>query len=138
MNHSKVLVMLALTAISCVTACAISVPSQAKSAPAPAASKEFLSFWEIFKDALRRNDKNALADMTKLPYTLYGPQDKKLNKAGFIANSEKIFSASTRKCLLREKPVPDKDSVFVFCGEAIYVFAKDQGKYKFIEIGVND
>lgn len=135
MNHSKVLVMLALTTISCVTVCGISAPNQAKAAPAPAVSKDFLSFWERFKDALRKNDKNALADMTKLPYT---EQGKKLNKAGFIAKSEAIFSASTRKCLLREKPVPDKDSVFLFCGEAIYVFAKDQGKYKFIEIGVND
>ncbi len=137
MNHSKALVMLALTTISCVTVCGISAPNQAAAAPAqtPAVSKEFLSFWERFKDALRKNDKNALADMTKLPYT---EQEKKLNRAEFIGKSESIFSASIRKCLLRGKPVPDKDSVFVFCGDEIYIFAKDQGKFKFIEIGVND
>ena len=144
MNHSKVLVMLVLTTISCVTVCGISTPSQAKAppkqakaAPEPVVSKEFLSFWEEFKAALRKNDKNALADMTKLPYLdLIG--DKKLNRAEFIAKSEKIFSASICKCLLRQKPVADKDSVFVFCDDDIYIFAKDQGKYKFTEIGVND
>ncbi|CAN5443267.1 hypothetical protein BH11CYA1_BH11CYA1_10570 [soil metagenome] len=135
MNHSKLFVMLALTIIGCLTVCGISVPNQASAAPAPVVSKEFLSFWERFKDALRKNDKNALADMTKLPYR---DDEKKLNKAGFIAKTEAIFSTSTRKCLLREKPIADKDSVFVFCGDDIYVFAKDQGKYKFIEIGVND
>ncbi|HEY9678908.1 MAG TPA: hypothetical protein V6C76_12945 [Drouetiella sp.] len=135
MNHSKVLLSFALATISCATVCGISAPEQAKAAPASAVSKEFLSFWDKFKDALRKNDKNALADMTKLPYL---DDEKKLNKAAFIAKSETIFSTSIRKCLLREKPVPDKDSVFVFCGEAIYVFAKEQGQYKFTEIGAND
>ena len=135
MNHSKVLVMLALTIISCLTVCGISAPNQAQAAPAPAASKEFISFWEKFKDALRKNDKNALADMTKLPYL---DDEKKLNKAAFVAKSEAIFPASTRKCLLREKPISDQDSVFVFCGDQIYIFGKDKGTYKFIEIGVND
>jgi len=73
--------------------------------------------------------------MTKLPYLL---EEKKLNRAAFIAQCEKIFPAATRKCLLKEKPVADKDSVFVFCGEAIFVFAKDNGKYKFTDISVND
>jgi hypothetical protein len=97
--------------------------------------QRFLVFLGRLQSALRKNDKNALADMTKLPYEFH---DKKLNRAEFIAKSEAIFSASTRKCLLREKPVPDKDSVFVFCGDSIYIFAKDQGKYKFTEIGEND
>ncbi len=97
--------------------------------------KDFLAFWSGFKGALQKNDKAALASMTKLPYVL---EEKKLDRAAFIAQSGKIFPTTIRKCLLREKPVADKDSVFVFCGEAIYVFAKDQGKYKFTEIGVND
>ncbi len=135
MNHIKVLMLLALTTMSFVTVCGISAPNQAIAAPAPVVSKEFLTFWEKFKDALRKNDKNALADMTKLPYL---DDEKKLNKAGFIKKSESIFNASTSKCLLREKPVADQDSVMLFCGDSIYIFNKDQGQYKFTEIGVND
>lgn len=100
-----------------------------------ALDKDFLEFWTGFKAALQKNDKKALASMTKLPYL---QDEKKLNEAQFIAQSEKIFPSSTRKCLLKEKPIADKDSVMVFCGEEIFVFAKDKGKYKFVEIGVND
>ena len=116
------------------TVICMAVCSSAESANKPL-DKEFLDFWSGFKGALTKNDKEALASMTKLPYVL---EEKKLNRASFIAQSEKIFPAATRKCLLKEKPVADKDSVFVFCGEAIFVFAKDNGKYKFTEIGVND
>ena len=135
MKQPKAFVLMALTIFSCLTACASPAPSLAKTAPEPIVSKEFYSFWERFKDALRKNDKNALADMTKLPYL---DDEKKLNKAQFIARSETIFSAATRKCLVRQKPVPDQNSIFFFCDDSIYIFAKDQGKYKFIEIGVND
>lgn len=99
--------------------------------------KDFLSFWPGFKAALQKNDKKALASMTKLPY-LDLITDKKLDEAAFIAKADKIFPPATRKCLLKEKPIADKDSVFVFCGDDIYIFAKDKGKYKFTEIGVND
>jgi len=116
-----------------ITVC-ISVCSSAQGANKPL-DKEFLTFWSGFKGALQKNDKEALASMTKLPY---GLEEKKLNRAAFIAQANKIFPAKTRKCLLNEKPVADKDSVFVFCGEEIFVFAKDNGKYKFTEIGVND
>ncbi|MBS2002859.1 MAG: hypothetical protein JST44_15215 [Cyanobacteria bacterium SZAS LIN-5] len=100
-----------------------------------AVDKDFLEFWKGFKVALQKNDKKALASMTKLPYL---QDEKKLNEAAFIAQSEKIFPLATRKCLLKEKPIADKDSVMIFCGEEIFVFSKDKGKYKFIEIGVND
>ncbi|CAN5276781.1 hypothetical protein BH11CYA1_BH11CYA1_10010 [soil metagenome] len=109
--------------------------SVCSSAQGATIDKEFLNFWQDFKAALQKNDKDALASMTKLPY---GLDEKKLNRASFIAQSEKIFPSATRKCLLKEKPVADKDSVLIFCGEQIFVFAKDHGKYKFTEIGVND
>ncbi len=125
MSFKHILMTIAVCAATC---------SSAHGADKPL-DKEFISFWSGFKTALQKNDKEALASMTKLPYLL---NEKKLNRASFIAQSEKIFSSATRKCLLKEKPVPDRDSVFVFCGEQIYIFAKDNGKYKFTEIGVND
>lgn len=114
--------------------CSAVADNQAFAADKPL-DKEFTAFWTGFKAALQKNDKNAIADMTKLPYLL---NDKKLNRAQFIAQSDKIFTQGVRKCLAHEKPVPDRDSIFVFCGEEIYIFAKDKGAYKFTEIGVND
>lgn len=115
-----------------ITACAIAI-SSAGAADKPL-DKDFLAFWSGFKGALQKNDKAALASMTKLPYGY----DKKLDRAAFIVEAGKIFNPAKRKCLLREKPIADKDSVFVFCDDDIYIFAKDNGKYKFTEIGVND
>lgn len=101
-----------------------------------APDKEFDTFWTKFKAALQKNDKNAIADMTKLPYML---NSKNLNKQQFLQAYPKIFTAQIRKCLSTQKPVKDKDSYFVFCGEEIYIFAKVAGKnYAFTEIGVND
>ena len=120
---------LLMTMVVCASVCSL---SQGANKPL---DKNFLDFWASFKGALQKNDKQALASMTKLPYTL---EQKKLDRAAFIAQSEKIFPPRTRKCLLKEKPVADKDSIFVFCGEEIFVFAKDNGKYKFTETGAND
>lgn len=115
--------------------CAVTI-SSAAAANKPL-DKDFLTFWAGFKGALQKNDKEALASMTKLPYQdLQG--DKKLDKAAFIAKSGTIFSAAVRKCLLKQKPVADKDCVMVFCNDDIYIFVKDKGKYQFSEIGVND
>ncbi len=125
MNLRIILMTIAMCAVVCSSAYAATKPLD----------KDFLDFWSGFKGAIQKNDRAALASMTKLPYVL---EEKKLDRAAFIAQSGKIFSTAVRKCLLKEKPVADKDAVFVFCGEAIYVFAKDHGKYKFTEIGVND
>ncbi|MBI2810276.1 MAG: hypothetical protein HYX67_05550 [Candidatus Melainabacteria bacterium] len=125
MNFRSMLMTIAVSAVTCSSAGAATKPLD----------KDFLDFWSGFKGALQKNDKAAIASMTKLPYLV---EEKKLDRAAFIAQSGKIFTTAIRKCLLREKPIADKDSVFVFCGDEIYVFAKDQGKYKFIEIGVND
>jgi hypothetical protein len=102
---------------------------------ARAADAAFDSFWTKFKAALQKNDKEAIATMTKLPYQ---GGDKPMDRKAFIANSEKIFPKKTRNCLVKEKPVLDKTSYFVFCGEEIFIFEKVNGKYLFTEIGVND
>ncbi|HEY9730933.1 MAG TPA: hypothetical protein V6C89_03425 [Drouetiella sp.] len=117
-----------------IAAMCISTVSASLAATKPL-DKDFLTFWTGFKAALQKNDKKAIASMTKLPYMM---DEKKLNEAAFIAQSEKVFPADVRKCLLHGKPIADKDCVMVFCDEEIYIFVKDQGKYKFSEIGVND
>lgn len=96
---------------------------------------EFDAFWTKFKAALQKNDKEAIASMTRFPYTSY---DKTLGKKEFIAYCGKIFGKKTRDCLIKQTPVKDKTSYFAFCGEEIYIFDKAKGTYQFTEIGVND
>ncbi len=96
----------------------------------------FDAFWLKFKTALQKNDKEAIASMTKIPYRTY---DKPLNtKKEFISYCDKIFSKKIRDCLLKQKPVQDKTNFSAFCGEEIYIFEKVNGNYLFTEIGVND
>jgi hypothetical protein len=120
-----------LAAACALTASLISLALPALSAP----DKEFDAFWTKFKAALQKNDKNAVADMTKLPYLF---DSKNLNRQQFIQQYPKLFPASTRKCLQSGKPVKDKDCYMVFCGEEIFIFAKSGKNYAFTEIGVND
>jgi hypothetical protein len=100
-----------------------------------AADAEFDAFWTKFKTALQKNDKTAIVSLTKFPYLLGGNQ---LNKQKFLAQYNDMFSAKTRKCMVKQKPLHDKDSYMVFCGEEIFVFAKENGKWLFTEVGAND
>src|SRR5260221_1117555 len=96
---------------------------------------EFTTFWIKFKAALTRNDKSAVADMTKLPFLL---DSKGLDRAGFIRKYNSLFTPKMRRCLARARPSRDQDSTEFFCGQQIFLFAKVGGVYKFTEIGVND
>ncbi|MBX9689670.1 MAG: hypothetical protein K2X27_23365 [Candidatus Obscuribacterales bacterium] len=99
------------------------------------ATDEFSSFWEGFKTAVKKRDKEALARMTQLPFYY---DSKNLQKAQFIAKLDEILPGKLSNCFSKEKPVKDKDSYSAFCGEQIYVFSKVNGKYLFTDIGVND
>src|SRR5688500_17989975 len=90
-------------------------------APSFAADKDFDAFWVKFKAALKADDKNAVAGMTKLPYML---ENKNLNKQQFIQKYIVLFPASTKKCLQKEKPQADGKIYMVFCGEEIFIFEK--------------
>ena len=74
--------------------------------------------------------------MTELPFLYEG---KELNKTAFIKEFSTIFDRRVQKCFLRAKPVKDGDYFEIFCGaEAIFMFKKVNGEYRFVEIGVND
>ena len=98
----------------------------------------FAAFWVQFKTAVAKDDKEAIAGMTKLPF-VYGTS-KPLSKAEFIKECGKLFDQKTRRCFAKAKPVKeeDRDSYSVFCGEEIFVFEKVNGEYRFTDIGMND
>jgi hypothetical protein len=96
----------------------------------------FSSFWKTFKAAIARNDKEAVADLTKLPF-LYDSQER--DRTGFLKIYGQLFTRKVRRCIATAKPVKEGDSYDVFCGELILYFSKDtKGKYQFREFGVND
>jgi hypothetical protein len=96
---------------------------------------EFTTFWIKFKAAVARNDKTAVADMTRLPFML---NSKNVDRAGFIKQYGSLFTPKIRRCFARAKPSKDQEIMEIFCGQQIFVFAKVDGVYKFTEIGVND
>ncbi len=95
----------------------------------------FDAFWAKFQVALKNNDKEAIASMTRLPYVL---DSQKMDKKAFIVYCDKLFSKKTRACLVKEKPVKDQTSFLAFCGDDIFIFEKVNGVWMFTEVGVND
>jgi hypothetical protein len=96
----------------------------------------FVSFWKTFKTAIARNDKEAVADVTKLPF-LYDSKER--DRAGFIRIYPSLFTPRIRKCIATAKLVKEQENYDVFCGQLIFYFGKDSdGKYKLLEFGVND
>jgi len=107
------------------------VPAQTSTKP-----ETFASFWKTFKAAMARNDKEVIADLTKLPF-LYDSKER--DRAGFLKIYGQLFTRKVRRCIATAKPVKEGDSYDVFCGELILYFSKDtEGKYQFREFGVND
>ena len=105
-------------------------------AQTPSKPETFASFWKTFKAAIARNDKEAIADVTKLPF-LYDSQER--DRAGFLKIYGQLFTRKVRRCIATAKPVKEGDSYDLFCGELIFYFSKDtEGKYQFREFGVND
>src|SRR5258708_40240762 len=88
---------------------------------------EFTTFWIKFKAAVTRNDKSAVADMTKLPFLL---DSKELDRGGFIRRYNSLFTPKMRRCLARARPSRDQDFTEIFCGQQIFLFAKVGGVYK--------
>ena len=105
-------------------------------AQTPSKPETFASFWKTFKAAIARNDKEAIADLTKLPF-LYDSQER--DRAGFLKIYGQLFTRKVRRCMATAKPKKAADTYEVYCGELIFYFSKDtEGKYQFREFGVND
>src|SRR5215831_14291354 len=79
----------------------------------------FVAFWTKFKAAVAKDDKEAVAEMTKLPFSFDSKEQK---HDGFIKIYDKLFTARVKKCFATAKPVKDDDSYEIFCGKSIYLF----------------
>ena len=96
----------------------------------------FATFWKTFKAAIAKNDKQAVADLTKLPMYL---DNADRNRAGFIGLYNRVFTRRIRRCIATTKPAKGQEGYDIFCGELIFYFSRDNdGKYKFVGFGPND
>ena len=105
-------------------------------AQTPTKQETFASFWKTFKAAIARNDKEAIADLTKLPF-LYDSQER--DRAAFLKIYGELFTRKVRRCIATAKPRTEGDSYEIFCAGLIFYFSKDtDGKYKFREFSPDD
>ncbi len=101
----------------------------------PNPDPEFTAFLTKFRTAISRNDKAAVASMTKLPF-LYDSKER--NREEFIRIYPQLFTPKIRRCLTTAKPVKEGENYDLFCGQLIFYLGKDGGEFKFLEFGVND
>lgn len=99
------------------------------------AEPEFTAFLTRFRAAISKNDKEAVASMTKLPF-LY--ESKERSREEFIRIYPQLFTPAIRRCLVRAKPLKEGENYDLFCGQLIFYLGKDSGEYKLLEFGVND
>ena len=96
--------------------------------------QHFQSFWRKFKVAVAKNDKHAVASMTKLPF-LFESQER--TRAQFIKIYNQLFDLKVRRCFATAKALREEDVYEVFCAKRIFYFGKVEGEYKLIEFGVD-
>jgi len=104
----------------------------------PALQKEFDGFIAKFRAALKANDADAVATMTRLPFD--DARDAAQFRSKIYAAN---FNAKNRTCLQRGKATYDRDgenndNYFIFCGSHIFTFTKTPAGFLFTEIGEND
>ena len=129
----------ALTALASAAPKAAATPKQAVASPE--VQKEFEGFIANFRAAVKANDAKAVAGLTRMPFLSHTDE---YDAAAFQNKVyKKEFTAKTRACIERSKPLydrsPDKtESYSIFCGEEIFTFTKTPAGFLFTDIGVND
>ena len=101
----------------------------------------FAAFWAKFSAAAAANDRAAVEGMTKLEGG-YGDGSPGSAKT-WVQYYALYFTPKVRRCLAKAKPIRDVDGEMgvnyeAFCGEAIFVFSRKNGAWRFTEIGAND
>jgi hypothetical protein len=90
------------------------------------AQSDWASFWQQFKTAVVKGDKQTVLSLSK--------------SSQLPAGYQKLFGTQAKKrCFAKAKPVKDEqDGYSVFCGEQGYYFEKVKGQFKFTETFAND
>jgi hypothetical protein len=90
------------------------------------AQSDWATFWQKFKAAVVKGDKQAVLSLS--------------NSSQLPVSYQKLFGSRAKKqCFAKAKPVKDEHGSYsVFCGEQGYYFEKVGGQFKFTETFAND
>jgi hypothetical protein len=119
--------------------CLVAIPpANAPAVQDNAATPAMKQFWSKFQNAVAKNDKDAVAALTKFPLLMpYGVSSIK-TRAQLIRRYGEIFDAETKKCFAGARPQVDDTKAKKFsinCGEAMmYWFEFHGGAYKFTSV----
>jgi hypothetical protein len=113
----------------------IVVPTMAASLYPQKQDPEFQAFWTQFKASVAKGDAEAVAAMTKLPFLF---DSKEHDRKGFIRIYSQLFDRKVTRCFATAKVLKEDDLYEVFCAKRIFYFGKVDGKYRFVEFGVDD
>ena len=118
---------------------AVAAPKEAVASPQ--VQKEFATFIEKFRAAVKADDSKAILGLTKLPFMSHTDEYDATTFQAKVYKKE--FNAKNRACIQRSKAVyarsPDNsESYSIFCGDEIFSFTKTPTGFLFTEIGVND
>jgi hypothetical protein len=96
------------------------------------------AFWTKFQNAVAKNDREAVAALTKFPLGMpYGVPSIK-TRTQLLKSYGKIFDAETKKCFATAQPQVEDAKAKKFsinCGEAMmYWFELSGGAYKFASV----
>jgi hypothetical protein len=120
-----------ILAITLAAVCLVA-PAQENASPA------MKGFWSKFQSAVAKNDREAVAALTKFPLDMpYGVPSIK-TRAQLVKGYAKIFDAETKKCFATAQPQVEDAKAKKFsinCGEAMmYWFELSGGTYKFASV----
>jgi hypothetical protein len=126
--HAKNLILIALFFLLLIQSVLV---AQERTAPT---SQPFEPFWSAFRRAVLKNDKVAVAKMTKFP--LVGDVDVE-SRAIFLRKYSKIFNKGFRRLVAKGKPYENAVGGYsvVFEDRLYMSFEKDGVTYKLAEIG---
>ena len=112
----------------------LGLPNVTRAAP-DADAHMFGVFWKQFSQAVIKDQRETVADLTQLPFLLDGIEH---DRSAFLREYPTLFTPVMRRCFKKITPVHDLDGYSIVCGEQIFVFGLVNGRYRFTEIGVND
>ena len=123
----------AIILMSLALSASLAVPRRTGQIPADAAA-----FWSIFQTAVKNDDRQAVASLTRFPLGMpYGVRSIR-TKAQLMRNYRKIFDAPTKQCFSEAQPTFEaghSNRFYIGCGEAMmYWFEKVKGQYKFASV----
>lgn len=127
-----------ILSITLAALCLVAPPPASVPAQANAASPALKEFWSKFQSAVAKDDRAAVAALTKFPLGMpYGVPSIR-TRAQLNRRYREIFDAGTKKCFAAARPQVDDAKAKKFsinCGEAMmYWFEFSGGTYKFASV----